>query len=61
METGDFVSYFHEDDDVSKSLIGCTFDDLYVRAEGCAYYALVGPTPRTGGANRVRRRGPCPG
>ena len=49
METTAHVRYFHEDDgEQNGRRIGCAFESLYVHGEGRTYYALVGPTPRTG-------------
>ena len=48
-ETDSCVRYFFEDDveEIGKR-IGCVFENLYVHGGGCTYYALAGPTPRTG-------------
>ena len=48
-ETDSFVRYFSKDDAGEKgNRIGCAFENLCVRGEGRAYYALVDPTPRAG-------------
>ena len=45
------MRYFFNDDDEEKGKrIGCAFDNLRVHGEGRNYYALVGPTARTGNA-----------
>ena len=49
-DTNHPVIYFYENNDSSGVRNGCAFDNFCVRVEGRERYALVGPTPITGGA-----------
>ena len=44
------VIYFYENDDSRNPRNGCSFENMCVREMGREHYALVGPTPLTGGA-----------
>ena len=49
LETEEPVRYFFENDETDGVRNGCAFVELCVCAEARARYALVGPTPISGG------------
>ena len=49
-DTANPVIYFYENDETDGVRIGCSFENFCVRLVGREHYALVGPTPLTGGA-----------
>jgi hypothetical protein len=48
-EEASSVQYFYENNDEKGKLVGCTFVNMSVHVSGDSAYALVGPTPATGG------------